>query len=212
MKTYLKRHFWTWFKKNHQEYLYLKIKKKRQVVYWLNELNAHLRAYNKFLGYTLEWRRDKTAHLVLTVHGRSRHFNKAESLACAAPKIPGWSFSALEEPRALDFLLEQEIIQTGVDPREFRFEFLGDDPSAGLLVYHPLCTSENKSQLCELATHAVFNLLGERRFGEEISYIDVENLSLVGADEVEPIEELPMVLALRRSKAFVDGTGALVMQ
>ncbi len=44
MSKLSKRHFWEWFKRHQHEYLVLDKKPKKEVAYWLRELNAHLRA------------------------------------------------------------------------------------------------------------------------------------------------------------------------
>jgi hypothetical protein len=209
MSTLTKRHFWEWFRRNHQEYLTLKNKSKKEAAYWLNELNAHLRAYYKFFGFSLEWRREQTAVLTITVHGKAMHFKKADALVAKAPDIPGWTIAALEIPRPIDFFLEQQMEDTGIDPRELRFSFVNDDPDyADIIVYHPLCTRENKYLIYELAKAAVYNLLGERCFGSNIRWMDVTNLSFAIPGDTKELEALPDCIG--RSAMVVDGKGKLV--
>src|SRR5258706_14449736 len=81
MSKLSKHHFWEWFRRHNQEYLALKNKPAKEAAYWLNELNAHLRAYFKFFGYSLEWRQERKAKLTITVNGKAKHFKKAEDLA-----------------------------------------------------------------------------------------------------------------------------------
>jgi hypothetical protein len=56
MSKLLKLHSWEWFRRNDEEYLALKTKSKKEINYWLNELNAHLHAYSKFFGFSIEWK------------------------------------------------------------------------------------------------------------------------------------------------------------
>jgi hypothetical protein len=49
MSKLSKRHFWEWFKRHNQEYLLLNHKSKKEAVYWLRELDAHLRANSNSL-------------------------------------------------------------------------------------------------------------------------------------------------------------------
>ncbi|WP_315821519.1 hypothetical protein [Paraflavitalea speifideaquila] len=102
MSKLSKRHFWEWFKRHHQEYLSLKQKSKKEVTYWLQELNAHVRAYFKFFGFTLVVPDQGTARLTITVKGRSNHFKKADAFVATAPDLPGWSFHSLEDPIPVD--------------------------------------------------------------------------------------------------------------
>lgn len=211
MSTLSKLHFWDWFSRHTQEYLALKNKPKKEASYWLNELNAHLRAYFKFLGFSLELQQEQTATLTITVNGKARHFKKAEDLVAKAPQLPGWTIVALEEPRPVDFLLEQQIQDTGIDPRELCFSFASDDPhNAVLIVYHPLCTSQNEHLIYQLASAAVYNLLGERSFGMNIRWLQVANLSCADPDDVEELEALPARIGPCRSAMMVDSEGSLV--
>lgn len=211
MSKLSKQHFWNWFSRHHQEYLTLRNKSKKEAAYWLNELNAHLRAYYKFFGFSLECKQEGIATLTITVYGKAMHFKKADDLVAKSPNIPGWTFAALEEPRPIDFFLEQEMKDTGIDPRELHFSFASDDPNhTGLFVYHPLCTPENKHHIYQLANDAVYNLLGERSFGTDINWLEVANLSIADAADVEKLEALPECIGLRRSAMVVDSQGSLV--
>ena len=209
MSTLNKRHFWEWFRRNHQEYLTIKNKPKKEAAYWLNEMKAHLRAYYKFFGFSIEWKPEKRAILTITANGKAKHFKKVDALIEKAPEIPGWTIVALEIPRAIDFLLEQEIADTGIDPRELRFSFANDDPDwVDLIIYHPLCTRENEHLIYKLANAAVYNLLGERSFGMNIRWMDVTNLSTAISCDTKELEELPDYID--RSAMVVDGKGKLV--
>lgn len=211
MSQLSKRHFWEWFGRHHSEYLALNNKSKKEATYWLNELNAHLRAYFKFFGFSLQLQQERTATLTITVDGKAMHFKKVEALVAKAPKIPGWIFVALEDPRPIDFLLEQQMQETGIDPRELRFSFANGDPQhVALIVYHPLCTPENEHLIYELAHTAVYNLLGERSFGTAINSLQVANLSAADPDDVEELEALPNRIGPSRSAMVVDSQGNLV--
>ena len=210
MSKLSKLHFWQWFKRHHQEYLTLKSKSKKETAYWLNELSAHVHACFRFLGYSIEYQPDGIARLTISVNGKAKHFKKAEDLVAKAPIIPGWSFVALEDPRPITFLLEKQILDTGIDPQDFYFSADDYDPRfTSLIIYHPLCTRKNERIFYGIACSAVYNLLGERSFGTEIGWIEVANLS--GAvEDVEPIEALPGCIAMRKSDMVIDDQGQLV--
>lgn len=211
MNKFSKRHLWEWFTRNNQEYLTLKNKPKKEALYWLNELQAHLRTYFKFLDFTLEWGPKGPAILTITVHGKAKHFKKATDLVAKAPAIPGWTIVALEEPRPLEFMLEEQIMDTGIDPRELSFSFDSEHPNASLIVYHPLCTQKNEHLIHQLAYAAVYNLLGERSFGDDICSLEVSNLSSADPDDVEELEALPRCLGMRKSDVMmVDNAGILI--
>lgn len=208
-----KHHFWKWFHRYNKEYLALRTKPKKETTYLLNELNAHLRAYYKFFDFSLEWVGEQSGRLTITVNGKAAHFKKVDDLVAKAPAIPGWTIVALEDPRPIDFLLHQLIEDTGVDPYEFYFSFdrSGLDDAA-LVVYHPLCTPQNANLFTEIANRAVFNLLGERSFGNDIASLRVANLSCVDFVDVRELEVLPAYVGLRRSDMEVNPQGKLVMK
>jgi hypothetical protein len=211
MNRLSKRHFWDWFKRHNQEYLTLENKSKKEATYWLNELNAHLRAYYKFLAFAIDWKKDQPARLTITVDGKAIHFKKAEDMVAKAPAIPGWTITALEDPRPIDFALQQQMGDISIDPRELSFSFASDDPDeTGLIIYHPLCTAENEHLIYQLANIAVYNLLGERSFGTDIGRLEIANLSCADPDDVEELEALPARLGMRRSAMVVDSQGSLV--
>ena len=204
-----KRHFWDWFKRHHKEYLELNKKPKKEAAYWLHELNAHLRAYFKFFGFSLTLPDNGSARLTITVNGKAMHFKRAEAFVATAPEISGWSIQALEEPMPVDFLLDKQMEDAGIDLRECSFSLHGDDQET-IMVYHPLCTDSNKRLFLQLAYSAVYNLLGERSFGLHIGFIGVDNLSCADPDLVHPLATLPMHIGYRPSCLVVDGNGTLL--
>jgi hypothetical protein len=207
-----KRHFWEWFKRHNKEYLDLNKKSKKEAAYWLHELNAHLRAYFKFFGFSLALPDDKgIASLTITVNGKAMHFKKVDAFVTTAPDLPGWNFYALEGPMPIDYLLEKQIEDVGIHPGELYFSIDDNDPEdKDLIAYHPLCTEYNKPFILQLVYAAVYNLLGERSFGLDINNLEVENLSCADPDHVYKLESLPTHIDLRRSAMMVDHNGALL--
>jgi hypothetical protein len=210
MSKLSKRHFWEWFKQNKKEYSGLSKKTDKEKTYWLNEMNAHLRAYFKFFEFSIMWE-DETPVLIITVKGKAQHFKKVEAFVAKAPEIPGWKIIALEYPLAIDFFLEKEIEDSGVHPVELSFSFPGDDPESGsITVYHPLITEKNKRAFWNLAHAAIYNLLGERSFGLDIYEIEVSNLSIAVDEVLRSLEELPSCLGMGKSSMIVDDEGKLM--
>jgi hypothetical protein len=206
-----KRHFWEWFKRHNKEYLDLNKKPKKEAGYWLHELNAHLRAYFKFFGFSLMLPDDGAARLTITVNGKAMHFKKVEAFVATAPEIPGWSISALEDPMPVDFLLEKQIEEAGIHPGELYFSFASDDPEdTDIIVYHPLCTEYNERFILQLAYAAVYNLLGERSFGLDIGQLEVDNLSCADPNDVHQLSALPTHIGWRQSAMVIDNNGTLL--
>jgi hypothetical protein len=212
MSRLSKQHFWNWFSRHHQEYLTLISKSKKETAYWLSELTTHLRTYYRSLDFSLDCPPGKTATLTITVCGKAKHFKQVDDMVAKAPEIAGWRFVALEEPRPIDFFMEKEIRDSGIDPRELRFSFDDDDADyTALSIYHPLCTEENYDLIYRLAYAAIFNLLGERSFAIDIRRFEVYNLSMARpADDIQELEVLPDCMGMRRSGIVVDDRGNLV--
>jgi hypothetical protein len=205
-----KKHFWDWFKRHNAEYLSLKDKSNKEAQFWINELNAHLRAYYKFFHFGLQWGKGQPTILTISVHGKAMHFKKADDLVSKAPEIPGWKIVSLDQPRPMGLLLEEVIMEAGIDPHEFSFSLDGHSPNPTVTVYHPLYTTENDHLFYRLAHGAVYNLLGERSFGNDIGEIEVTNLSFAETDEIAELEALPEKIGLQNSGVVVDEEGNLV--
>jgi hypothetical protein len=206
-----KRHFWEWFNRHNTAYLELNKKSKKEAAYWLHELNAHLRAYFKFFGFSVALPDNGIASLTITVNGKAMHFKKVEAFVATAPEIPGWNIMALEEPMPIDFMLEKQMEKAGIHPAEFFFSFAGDDPEdTDLIIHHPLCREGNKRIFLQLAYDAVYNLLGERSFGMDLGLLEIANLSTAGAVDVHQLEDLPAHISLRKPAMIVDHNGTLL--
>jgi hypothetical protein len=211
MSKLSKQHFWEWFKRNNREYIDLNKKSKKEISYWLNELNAHLRVYNKFFSYSLVLEHKKTATLTITAKGKEKYFEKVEAFVAKAPRVRGWRIHALDSPAPIDCLLDDLINVTGIHPQELYFSFASNEMDHdGIIVYHPLCTTKNEHLILKLADAAVYNLIGEKAYGLEIGWIEVTNLSCACSNDMKKLEELPLVLCGRMGSMVVDGSGKLV--
>jgi len=209
-----KQHFWEWFKRNSKEFIALENKPKKDTLYWFNELEVHVHALSKFLHPIIAYsKKEGSANLTITANGKPMHFKKAEDLIAKAPAIPGWTVTALEEVQPIDYMLEQEMQKSGIDPREMFFSLDNEDPDNAILtVYHPLFTAKNENLIYKIANGAVYNLLGERSYGNDIAKLYVENLSdaLDNAD-IQKLEILPSVIGKRNSGMIVNSDGNLLL-
>ena len=211
MSTLSKKHFWEWFRRHHSEFKGLETKSGREFAYWVNEVQAHLNAYFKFLSFCLDNLTEDTSVLTITVNGKAKYFKKVEEFVAKAPEIDGWTIYALERPRPIDFSLEQLVQECGIGPRELYFSFAGDGHYSGdIIIYHPLCTSENNDLILDIADCAVYNLLGERSYGNDIKRFEAANLSTADPAAIEKLEALPHFIGMRKSSIVVDQQGNLV--
>jgi hypothetical protein len=205
-----KTHFWQWFLRHHKEYLGLNKKTKKELTYWQNELQAHLRAYYKFLYFSIYVPNEgATGVLTISVSGKGGYFKYVDNLVALAPEIPGWKIQALEPPRPIDFLWQEQVGHTDIDPREF-WCTVPEGERAHLSVYHMLYTEANNWPYTQAAETAVYNVLGERSFGLDIRLITVSNLSHAPQDaELIRVEEPPAYMPRGKSGLVVNAEGEI---
>lgn len=133
-----KQHFGEWFQRHHQEYLTLNKKSKKEARYWLQEMNAHLRACFKYFKFSLVLPDIGVARLIVTVKGNERYFKKVDAWVATAPNIPGWSIQALEGPIPVDLLLGKQLEVAGINLSDLHFSLSGDQAEeTTVTMYHP---------------------------------------------------------------------------
>lgn len=212
--TLAKSHFWKWFERNNLEYLHLRKKNKKEFSYWINEMSAHLRAYFKYIYFELGWSHDgKNAMLIITADGRSQYFKRVDDLVAKAPSIPNWEIIALEPPRPINFLLDEEYGDIDIDPGRLWFSFYDyedDEVRPSLIVYSELFNRDTRLLVQAAISRVIKNLLGERSAAIDIGSVDVWNLSNAPGDaKLHKIEDLPLHLGTRRSVLEIDATGTI---
>lgn len=210
MSKLSKRHFWEWFKRNNTTYLDLHKRSKKEAAYWINELNTHLRAYGRFYSFVLSVSNQDTGTLTISVDGKPHHFKKADALVALAPEIPAWTFISLEAPMSLNPEMEMLLADAGISLDELYFSFVGNTAEYNsIVVYHTLCNDDSNQLFYNIAHAVVYNMLGERSFGVDITDIDVANLSEANGAELWKLEELPSRIITRQSLFVVTETGML---
>jgi hypothetical protein len=205
-----KRHFWKWFERHNKEFLELGKKSNKEVTFWQQQLDAHLQAYDKFFEFRVVVYKSGSARLTISVNGMQAHFKKVDEFVATAPYIPGWTIRALEDPMPIDYLLEELMEETGIDPRECNFSFTGQHEK-DIIVYHPLYTKDNELPFLLLVRAAIFNLLGERSFGTDIGSVCVDPLSSADANNGYNLLRLPAYIRIvRKFPPRVDHNGNLL--
>lgn len=212
MSKLSKRHFWEWFKRNNTSFLDLHNMSKKEAAYWINELNTHLRAYGRFYSFLLRVSEQDKGTLTITVDGKPNHFKKADALVALAPEIPNWAIHSLEAPMYPNPEMEMMLEDAGVNTDDLYFSFVGNrDEYNSIIVYHTLCNDDSRYLFYRIAHAVIYNMLGERSFGNDISEIDVANLSEANGAELWKLEELPSRIITQQPLFVVDETGVLKM-
>jgi hypothetical protein len=205
-----KQHFWLWFREHNREYLSLNTKSQKDIRYWTNELTAHLRAYYKFLYFSISTTNDHTTGvLTISVAGKEQYFKYVDRLTAVAPAIPDWRVQALEAPMPIDFLWEHEHGDTGVDPHDFWCLVPEGGYKPDIEIYHRLYTEDRQRAFRAAAEGALYNVLGERAFGRNIGVISVANLSTAPKGELIKLKKLPAYMITEVSGLAVDAMGRM---
>lgn len=218
MKKIKSKHFWSWFIHNQDTYLRIFSMPRACCQFWLDELHAHVAGYQRLLHAQLyldnhHW---KKGQLVISANGCQKQFKAVEQLVAAAPSIPGWEFFSLQPPLPPDAIIgsKLKLLKIQVDGLLFSPRaFTGHDAKIELQVYSS-CTAANDLLGQSVIERVVFNLLGERIYGERIAYVIVQPLSWLSPSqrrELLPLNLLPDHLGCSDLQRFeVDKNGLIV--
>ncbi|MBC8035305.1 MAG: hypothetical protein H7Y03_14240 [Chitinophagaceae bacterium] len=209
-----KQHFWKWFELNNKEFLQLSKKTKTDTTYWINEMVTHLRAYGRYMSFSLE--HDETINtgvLTITSGGKSRFFKKIDDFVAKAPLINGWKIYALEQPCEIDLLLKEQFPNTIIDPHDLWFSpdiHEMDGHPLDITVYSTMYREDRDDSFESAVATIIHNLLGERVFALEMGIIEVANRSSAEeSTELIRLQELPSYLGNRKSPIIVDSSGQI---
>ncbi|AXY77641.1 hypothetical protein D3H65_28275 [Paraflavitalea soli] len=210
-----KRHFWVWFQRNSDIFQHVDKLDKKVFRYWLNELHIHLRVCRRNIYPTIFIPADgSTPQFIITAGGNVKYFKAVEALVAKAPAIPGWIIHGFHPPRPIDFFIEQEHGDTGIDPHNLWFIPCLEDNLGrpGITIYAERYLPVDRS--FEAAAEAVLtNLLGERSAGLDLGWVEVKRLvelSDDGRSELMRLQDLPVYLEASSGAYFViNGEGRM---
>jgi hypothetical protein len=218
MKFSKAKHFWTWFRRNLDKYAAPPTESNPETVYHLNELSMHLLAFGRGIGMELSWPApgmEGNATLIITSFGNRKYFKKIGSLVAQAPKLPGWEIIALQPPQPVDFFIEEDFGECNIDPFNLWFEppaFYRSETRICLDVYAEVYTSIT-TEFKHAVYAAVFNVLGEKVYGQEIRVVHVENLLELTKKQrtrLINLQQLPDYVKLRElSTIVINDNGSL---
>jgi hypothetical protein len=208
--TLVKSHFWKWFQKHAAAYASIFNRNEKEIVYLLDELNMHLRAYCKHLegGIGIN-KKMGTMDLIISAHGRAAYFPKVDKLVACAPALWHWQVIALEPRQPLDNMLDICYPDVQLDPHRLWFEPLDEfSQTADIVVYSECCGMSDEGRF-EAAVRAVlYNLLGERSYGLDLGELVIANLSAAPRKEnLQRLEELPFYISKCISGHLEVGAG-----
>ncbi|AXY73919.1 hypothetical protein D3H65_07965 [Paraflavitalea soli] len=211
MKQSKALHFWAWFRRNQHHYLHFDALTPAAKAYWMAELQAHAAAYHRFLAPYLYYSLDpdhKRCKLVISALGRTKSFKAADRLIHKAPRLTAWDLVALMPAASPGEGIAEELATAGLRPDSFWFD-VRERLDFRKPFYVFVDTRLNHIyDLEDLAEQALFNVLGERVFGEHIEYVRIVLFSDVLPENMAflaPLEELPGFMAARDLSGMVVG-------
>lgn len=211
MKHTKAMHFWAWFRRNQHHYLNYETLTPAAKAYWMAELQTHATAYHRFLVPFLYCSPDphnKRCRLVISAVGRTKSFKAADRLINKAPRLAAWDLVALMPSAGPGEGIAEELAAAGLRADSFWFD-VRDTPDLRKPFYVFVDTGLRRSyDMEDLAGQALFNVLGERVFGEYIEYVRIVLFSDVLPGNMAflaPLEELPSFITARDLSGMVVG-------
>ena len=200
------KHFWTWFQKNSDLLLAFPKMNSKEKEYWLREINTHLRAHTKKLFFELLYDNKGTSRFIITTYGNTKYFRMAEAMAAKAPEIPGWEILGLQPPGLIGELLQPMYGHAGIDLQNLKFmpPKKMNDGKVVLDVYAELYGEVTREMDISVEAY-MYELLGEKTIGLEISCFSINNLFHLSAEEKSaliPFKELPAHIVCRDTSAI----------
>ena len=196
--------FWKWFHKNAK--VFFKVVKGQGNIEkdFFDKLSPKLDELKDGFWYVTGMYSDDLAELIITADGSVKNIVFVEELIQAAPVIIGWKFTALKPALDID---DVSIEMAGYKFNDENLNFYANQLSSypdeiDITIVHYALTEENKSTIRNGIDIFLDNYLGELD-----SAVTIDNLKVVGPDEVEreliPIEKLKDYLKWRQ-KEFLE--------
>ncbi len=196
--------FWKWFNKNAK--VFFKVVKGKGNIEkdFFDKLSPKLDELKDGFWYVTGMYSDDLAELVITADGSVKNIVFVEELIQAAPVIIGWKFTALKPALDID---DVSIEMAGYKFNDENLNFYANElrsypDEIDITIVHDALTEENKSTIRNGIDIFLDNYLGELD-----SAVTIDNLKVVGPDEVEreliPIEKLKDYLNWRQ-KEFLE--------
>lgn len=185
--------FWDWFMNNNKSYFFLDEIGEPAKNKLLDELLGKLHLCSDNLFFEIGGEPNNASELIITTGGGKEYFRGAENLVEEAPPIDGWKIVALKPAVGGHFESEWDGIQLNTEDLWFMPYFTDGAFELGITIFIPDYDlySENEA-LIPLVETKLATILGEKSFGLDIDYVDVEPLPDEPQDDgLRPIIDLP---------------------
>ncbi|WP_276485574.1 hypothetical protein [Paraflavitalea pollutisoli] len=211
MKTTKAARFWAWFRRNQHHFLGYDELAPAAQAYWMAELEVHMAAYDRHLEAFLACSDDrvhKLGRLLITAHGRAKSFKAADRLVNKAPRLAAWYFESLISPVSVAAGIREELAEAGLDGESFWFDVRNSLTFRKPFLVFVDVGRDAHDDLDIMAEQAVFNVLGERMFGERVEcvhFIRFSDLLPENKAFLAPLGELRDFLKARELSGMVVG-------
>lgn len=200
MKRLKCKHFWAWFAHNQQTYRKVFAMPHSSSQFWLEELDTHVARYQRAFGARLYLNHDtwNQGQLVISAQGAFKLFSAVERLVAKAPAMTGWEFIALHPPVPAVTGVEAKLKHAAIVVEDLLFDWrnISTDTRSELPVYASggVALEPFGESLIE---QVVYNILGERMFGDRVAYVVTRPLTAIPKPyrkELLPLDHLPQYL------------------
>jgi hypothetical protein len=167
------QNFWDWFQGRFNDFNDLT---NTDQSFW-NLAGRRLQRLNKHLRFELSEPDETDREFIVTAQGHIEAFPMADALIAHAPRLPGWEFIALKQPKGFDFTFTYEGI--AFEPRTMWFGVLGRASrphDIGLRIGLPNFASASERQSFNAVAIILETALGERAAALDIQHLDVSAL------------------------------------
>jgi len=173
--------FWGWFKGD-AERIRAAMDDERtreSMAYWLGRVAP---------GLSYELRQGKRKRqLILSADGNMARFVTVENIVRAAPRIKGWKFIALRPSEKRPYPVVVGDVR--LDPEVTYFDLYQDTGRLGVVLYLPEFDAEHVESYRIAARRLLCQVLGERKVGQEIGFIDFDDQQVRDMQFSRPFSE-----------------------
>lgn len=169
--------FWNWFALRQEQLKCLFCLDMDTQAHLVDQLNNHLYYYCEELEVIIKFDPEaSTAELIITAWGNPEYFEMANTLAHAAPVMPGWTITCLRPTQVdVEWLIEPGEIK--VDPQAMQFApRTAHGMFDGIRVFIPGYNYTREEEYYTLVLDMLINLLGEETFGYEVTFFGLARL------------------------------------
>ncbi|MEP2279519.1 hypothetical protein [Maribacter sp.] len=167
--------FWSWFKINQNNYLFLSDVDEEEKENLLNIFIEELQKFNEHLYFEIGGHPDdEKVELIISAEGNTDVFPAVEDLTTVAPSFKNWDIIAFKPPMGKGFELEFHGIKFNPETIIYVPLHSKTNPnSIGINVYYPDFIESEKEVYLTGTFLMLDTILGEKSSALDIDYVDI---------------------------------------